>query len=119
MIAYKLLRVRKDGTLGPLFVERTRVLPVGGYLEARMDIEPKALATRPGWHCTSKPEAPHLKTDPKNEDRQWWKVEIPDVGCEDGRVWTQEIHRPEAQGGLWFLTSYMKLIEPVNLNKEE
>ena len=48
MIAYKLLRVRKDGTLGPLFVERSRVLPVGKYLGARMDLQPKALATRPG-----------------------------------------------------------------------
>jgi len=100
MIAYKLLRVRKDGSLGSLFINRRQRIPVGVWLEAE-DHPTKGYAHRPGWHCTSKPVAPHLGT----RGRQWFEVEI-----------TSEIPhiRPKSQGGLWFLSRYMKIVRRVN-----
>jgi len=34
MIAYKLMRLRKDGTLGSLFINKKKVYPIGEWLEA-------------------------------------------------------------------------------------
>jgi len=94
--AYKLLRLRKDGTLGPLFINRRQVIPVGQWLQAE-DHPTKGYAHRPGWHCTAKPEAPHLS----KKGRVWCLVEIEDYS---------EFRRPESQGGLWFLANHMRVI---------
>ena len=32
MIAYKLLKVRQDGTIGPLFINCRQVIPIGKWL---------------------------------------------------------------------------------------
>ena len=53
--AYKLFRVRKDGTLGPLFINRRQVVPIGEWLTAE-EHRTKGFAFRPGWHCTARPE---------------------------------------------------------------
>lgn len=97
MIAYKLLRKRKDGTLGPLFINRRQRIPLGQPLPAEAH-RTKGFAFRPGWHCTSKPVAPHLS--PKG--RVWCKVLI--------EAFT-EINRPDCQGGLWFLAQRMTVLE--------
>ena len=34
MKAYKLFKLRADGTLGPLFINRQQVVPIGEWLEA-------------------------------------------------------------------------------------
>ena len=98
MIAYKLFTERKDGTLGPLFINRRQRVPIGKWVEAECH-PTKGYAVRPGWHCTSKPTAPHLKL---KDDRVWVKVEIDD---------SEELHRPDNQGGLWFIANKMRVIE--------
>lgn len=99
MIAYKLFKERKDGTLGPLFINRRQRIPVGEWLEAECH-PTKGYAVRPGWHCTSQPVAPHLKDTPES-GRVWVVVEISDY---------TKFERPENQGGLWFIANKMKVI---------
>jgi hypothetical protein len=96
MKAYKLLKQRKNGTIGPLFINRKQVIPFGEWLDAE-DHPTKGYAHRPGWHTTSKPYAPHLSI----KDRIWIEVEIEDY---------TELVRPEHQGGVWFLANRMKAI---------
>lgn len=99
MIAYKLFNVRKDGSIGPLFINRRQRLPVGVWMDAE-DHPTKGYAHRPGWHCCRTPEAPHLS----EKGRHWYKVEIEDY---------QEFKRPESQGGLWYLAGRIKILEKV------
>jgi hypothetical protein len=100
VIAYKLFRRRKDGSLGSLFIHRAARIPVGVWLDA----EPHrtcGYAFRPGWHCTRKPEAPHLR---QSGDRVWYRVELREV---------QTFERPICQGGAWLLARQMKVLEEV------
>lgn len=102
-IAWKIFRLRRDGSLGPLFVERDRIIPIGEWLDATLDIIPKGLSTRPGWHCAST-VPPHIKLGrlASGEVRVLARVEIRDF----------ELHyRPEAQGGLWFTSRWLKVLE--------
>lgn len=98
-IAYKLFRVRKDGTLGSLFIGRKSKLATGEWMEAEL-IPTKGFKPRFGWHCLKRPHAPHLKLN----GRAWFRVEI--------REWEQ-IQRPAAQGGTWFLAKYLRILEPL------
>ena len=99
MKAYKLLTVRKDGTIGPLFINRRLRVPIGKWIEAE-DHPTKGYAHRPGWHCTNSPVAPHLS----ERDRRWYLVEIEDY---------VDIIRPASQGGTWYLAERMKVIRAV------
>jgi len=99
MITYKLLRKRKNGTLGPLFINRRQVIPIGEWLQAE-NHPTKGFAVRPGWHTTSNPEAPHLSM----RDRVWMKVKIDDY---------EKIVRPKSQGGVWWLANQMKVLGAV------
>ena len=99
MIAYKLLKIRKDQSLGPLFINCKQRIPMGKWLPAE-DHPTKGFAHRPGWHCTNQPKAPHLSM----KNRKWFQVEI--------KEWT-ELKRPKNQGGMWFLANYMKIIKSV------
>ena len=97
MKAYKLMRLRKDGTLGSLFIDRGAIRPLGEWLEAG-DHLTKGYAHRPGWHCTFEPYAPHLS----KKGRVWCEVEVEDF----------VVHvKPESQGGVWILAKRMKVIE--------
>lgn len=99
MIAYKLFRVKANGAITPLFINKTKELPLGEWMDAE-DHPTNGFAHRPGWHCTQHPKAPHLS----EKGRAWYRVEI------DG----YEIHqRPRAQGGIWFLAERMRIVEPV------
>jgi hypothetical protein len=96
--AYKLVRIRKDGSLGSLFINRSRRLVVGEWMEA----EPhptKGYTLRPGWHTTYTPYAPHLSLN----DRVWVDVQIADF---------YELERPESQGGTWVIARWMKILPP-------
>lgn len=97
MVAYKLFHRRRDGTLGPLFINRREVIPVGEWVDAHA-YPTKGYAYRPGWHCTSVPHAPHLKL---KHDRVWMQVEVEDVTPYD---------RPESQGGTWILARRLKVV---------
>ena len=103
MIAYKLLRQRKDGTLGPLFINASQRVPVGEWLEAE-NHPTKGFAQRQGWHCTLAPNAPHLKLEPKGCKRVWAMVDVEDF---------EEYDRPESQGGAWVLAQRMKVIKTI------
>lgn len=96
MIAYKLFSVKKNGEIGPLFINRRMRLETGVWYPAE-DHPTKGFAHRPGWHALLKPEAPHLS----EKDRAWYRVEIEEY----------EIHeRPESQGGKWALAKRMRVI---------
>ena len=97
MIAYKLFHKRKNGTLGPLFINRPQVIEPNKWLAAEAH-RTKGYAFRPGWHCCDKPIAPHLS----KKNRVWCLVEI--------NGW-QSIQRPVAQGGLWYLAKCLKLLK--------
>jgi len=97
--AFKLLRVRANGTLGPLFINRAQVIPLNKWLVAE-DHRTKGYAHRPGWHTTNQPRAPHLCL----KQRKWFKVEI------DG---FKILQRPVSQGGTWYLSKKMRVVKPI------
>lgn len=99
-IAYKLCRLRKDGTIGPLFINARQRIPLNKWVRAE-DHPRKGFAHRPGWHCVRTPEAPHLTM----KGRVWCRVEISDY-----QVWDTPAH----QGGNWFIANKMKVIEVMN-----
>lgn len=99
MVAYKLFRLRKDGSLGSLFINRKERIPIGKWLPAE-NHPTKGYTLRPRWHVTSKPVAPHLS----EKDRIWMKISIKDY---------IELPRPEHLGGMWLLANWIKVIEPV------
>lgn len=96
-VGYKLFRMRKDGTLGPLFINRTLRVPVGEWLEAE-DHPTKGYAHRPGWHAAPTKHAPHLS----EKGRVWCKVLLEGV---------REYPRPKSQGGTWLLANRLKVLE--------
>ena len=99
MKAYKLLKQRKDGSLGSLFVDASRKLPMGEWMPA-INHKPKALKERKGWHCLLSPHAPHLS----EKGRVWALVEVSDFAS---------IKRPESQGGEWLLANRMRIIKTI------
>ena len=94
---YKLFRLRKDGTLGPLFINARQRIPLGEWLEGAC-YPTKGFAVRPGWHICSEQSAPHLS----KKGRVWCLVHFRDA---------ERHHRPAAQGGLWFTAKHMKVVE--------
>lgn len=99
MIAYKLFRVKKDGHITSLFINKSKNLIKGRWLKARRYVT-KGFAAREGWHSLPQPFAPHLT----NKGREWYKVEI---------KWFVKENRPKNQGGQWFSSRYMKILEKV------
>jgi hypothetical protein len=100
MKAYKLFRVRKDGSIGSLFINARRKLPIGKWMWAE-DYPTNGFAHRPGWHATAKPEAPHLSM----KGRKWFEVEM---------KYATEHERPASQGGMWYLAKRIKIVAPVD-----
>ena len=97
MIAYKLVRKLKDGSLSPLFINKKMRISLDKWYDAECH-PTKGFAVREGWHCTSKPEAPHLS----EKNRVWVRVHILD--------WTEH-KRPDSQGGLWYTANKIKFLE--------
>lgn len=98
-IGYKLFRQRRDGTLGPLFINKRQVIRIGEKLPAE-DVPTKGYAHRPGWHLALSPVAPHLST----KGRVWAKVEY-------GEAYTHK--RPRNQGGVWIIANWIRVIEVI------
>ncbi len=96
MIAYKLVRKMKDGSLSSLFIAKKQRLPVGKWLDSE-NIPTRGFTVRKGWHCTKNPSAPHLS----KRDRVWVIVEIREYS---------PIKKPECQGGIWYLAGKMKIL---------
>ena len=96
-IGYKLFRKRKDGTYGPLFINRKQRLEIGTQYAAE-DHPTKGYAHRPGWHICHEPVAPHLS----KKGRVWCVVVF---------NWDAKAHtRPESQVGLWYTADYMTIL---------
>ena len=103
MIAYKILRKRSDGSLGPLFVDRGLRLSFGITYVAKTDLPHPGLAHRPGFHCTHAPCAPHIKLRLKSgEQRVWCMVKL--------SGWVTPHPRPDCQGGLWYTAEKMRIM---------
>ena len=100
-IAYKLFRQLKSGEITSLFINKTRKLPYGEWLDSE-NYPTSGFAEHPGWHCTAIPNAPHLKMKLKSGEVRVWKM----VLMED----FTEFKRPENQGGLWFLTKRIVIL---------
>jgi len=98
---WKLFRVRRDGSLGSLFINRRARIPLDCWLPAESH-PTKGYKHRPYWHCLAEPHAPHLT----EKGRQWFQVALKDVVV---------MERPEAQGGVWYLAESLKIISPVLL----
>jgi len=106
MKAYKLVRLKRDGSIGSLFIDRKSDMPYGEWLEAE-ELPTKGFKVNKGWHCTFKPVAPHLKEELSNgEKRIWVEVEIEDYAV---------YKKPESQGGWWILANKMKVIKIMGL----
>ena len=99
MVGYKLLRVKANGAITPLFINKTKELPLDEWMDAE-DHPTKGYAHRPGWHCCRVPNAPHLS----EKGRAWFRVEMEGV--------RKEI-RPESQGGVWYLANRIKIVARV------
>ena len=100
MKAYKLFRVLKSGEITPLFINKTKRLPLNEWMKAE-EHETKGFKFRPYWHCTSEPKAPHLSI----KNRAWYEIEMKDF---------TEMKRPKNQGGLWFLSNNIKILTRVD-----
>jgi len=97
MIAYKLFRVKKNGDITSLFINKKKALPLNEWMEAE-DFPTNGFAFRPGWHCTNSAHAPHLSM----KNRAWFKVKIKNFTI---------IKRPDSQGGIWYLAKWIKIYE--------
>lgn len=97
MRAYKLCRLKKNGDITPLFINKKTALPFNEWLQAECH-PTKGFKIRPFWHCTSQPYAPHLS----RKGRIWIELEMDDY---------TEFQRPNNQGGLWYLASRIKLLK--------
>lgn len=101
MKAYKLMKVRKDGSIGSLFIDAAVRRPLGKWMTA-VACKRKGFAFRPGFHACRTPYAPHLKEKlASGEKRAWFEVEIEDYTTEK---------KPANQGGEWLLANRMKII---------
>jgi hypothetical protein len=94
--AYKLLKLRADGTLGPLFINARQRIPLDVWLKAECH-PTKGYALRPGWHAAPQPFAPHLTL----RGRIWCEVELRDA---------QPLVRPAVQGGQWWIANWMRVV---------
>lgn len=100
LIGFKLFKKRKDGSYGPLFINKRQRLEIGVTYKYE-EHQTKGFAFRPGWHVCSKQDAPHLR---QGGDRVWCKVQFTKLA---------EIQRPAAQGGIWYLGSDLTILEEI------
>jgi len=99
MIAYKLFRIKKNGDITSLFINKKVALETGVWMYAKPH-PTKGYKFRPFWHCMKKPEAPHLSM----KGRKWFKVQIFEY---------EKFERPKSQGGVWYIAQMMMILEEV------
>jgi hypothetical protein len=96
---FKLFHKRKNGSLGPLFINRKQVILPNVWIPAEPH-QTKGYKYRPGWHVCDKPKAPHLTEG----GREWRHVSVSGV---------TELDRPVSQGGKWWLAKWIKVGDQV------
>ena len=97
---WKLMNVRKDGSLGSLFINRKARVPKGEWVKAESH-PTKGFKYRPYYHVMKEPKAPHLSTTGRYANRRWVKVDMKGV---------KEMERPASQGGSWFLADSIRVV---------
>ena len=104
MKSYKLFRLLKDGSITPLFINKTQRLEEDIWYEAEFHPTKGFSSSRGGgWHCCTQPVAPHLNMTLKTgEKRIWVEVDVEDY---------KKYDRPESQGSAWILAQRMKIIK--------
>jgi len=100
MIAYKLCRLKKNGAITPLHINRTQELPLDEWLEAEHH-PTKGFSPRQGFHCAPQPRVPHMLDDVSFEQRVWVECEIEDF---------VQYKVPKSQGGMWYLAQRIRHI---------
>src|SRR5262245_36906232 len=102
IIGYKLFTLRKDNSLGPLFINRKQIIEENIPYDAECH-PTKGFAVRQGWHAGLLPSAPpHLPMKLKNgEERIVCKVLLEDF---------EYFMRPQSQGGMWILAQKMTVL---------
>lgn len=106
MLAYKLFRLRTNGTLGALFLSRRRVLEPGKWISAEILPKQKGYAYRPGWHVFMQNKIPkHLSAK--------GRVLLP----VEGRKILGRHSRPKMQGGFWYTVMEIKIMATPSARK--
>jgi len=90
--------------MGPLFINRKQVIPIGVWLQAE-DHPTKGYAHRPGWHVCMAVMAPHLTM----KGRKWCEVEVEDY---------VELKRPAFQGTKWYIAQRMRVLKQLDVKHE-
>ena len=98
--AYKLFRIRSDGSIGSLFINAKARYDLNVWIDAERKHKKQGFQYRPGWHSMEEPKAPHLSI----KGRRWFKVEISDFSIEN---------RPASQGSKWYLSQRIKILRPL------
>lgn len=101
MVAYKLVRLKKNGDITSLFINKKEKLMLNEWLQAK-SFPTKGFALRPKWHCTAEMTAPHLS----EKGRVWVELEMKDF---------EEFSRPKTQGGMWYLADSIKINKIISL----
>ena len=107
MIAYKKVRVLKDGKYYPLFIDNKKPFLFGEWMRSeyhpKAGFAPRSIGTNAdgqemgGWHSCPTPEASWIADELKSgEKRVWMECEIKNV---------KEYKRPQ---GIWFLSEWIK-----------
>ena len=98
--AYKLFRVRKDGSIGSLFINPKERYELNSWMTAK-PYKRDGFQFRPGWHSLNEPKAPHLSL----KGRAWFLVKISSYTTHT---------RPVSQGGKWFLSNKLSIVRPLS-----
>lgn len=98
MEGYKLVRLRKDGTIGPLFFDATLRIPFGKWMWFK-PLQKKRFCFRPGWHVLRERRAPHLS----KRGRIWIKVEMKHYRRMEGSF------VPKRE--IWFIAKRIKVVK--------
>lgn len=99
VIAFKLFSLKRDGSIGPLFINKKLRLQEGVWYDAEPH-ETKGFQFRPFWHSALLPIAPHLTT----KGRIWKRVLVEDFTTYE---------RCKAQGGTWVLSNRLMVLGDV------
>ena len=99
MIAYKVLRRRKSGTLGSLYINKGAVLPVGEWLDAELHVT-KGYQPQIGWtaYCNAVPPI-------SMKGRELWEV---DLGGNAKTEWSSY-----TASWMFVVSPRMKILRPV------
>lgn len=128
MLVYKLFRVRKDGSLGPLFINARKRIELGTWYEAE-NHPTRGYAHRPGWHSGLAPKADHLT----EKGRTWVECQVTDREYtlqRDGFMFDRsgdmrqipyngyyKWRRPAHQGGTWIISGELRPIRILELDE--